>query len=295
MYQYTICEDGVHITGCDSAEAPAEIPQSIAGKPVTVLEKKAFFNCRGLHHIEIPASVCRVEDWAFAHCPNLETVRVAALDCLWGRNVFAGCPRFAQILWNKPETDPAQQKLQRQFGTLLAAAYRLLDADYLFQTNRANDLGWYALWDARMMTILREDDMEGYTRLLLCGEEDCGSDEAEPQVYQSQRRKRKVRIAFLRLLNDYALAQPERASLQAYLLEHTKGCPSEETWEVLRQEHGEDGDYIRLFLQIGAFHADNMDRILQDLGAQDAQLGAYLMRYREEKLQRTDFFDTLQL
>ena len=113
--------------------------------------------------------------------------------------------------------------------------------------------------------------------------------------FLEQKRRRKVRLAFLRLLYDKGLAEANRKELTAYLLSHTKGCESEETWLVLKEEHGEDMEYISLFADLGCLTTDNFDAILLDLGAEHPQMKAFLMKYKEEHLEKSDFFGKLSL
>lgn len=295
-YYYTISEKGAAITGYEGNKIELVIPEQIESFPVTAIEKKAFFNVSGLYRIYLPKSLERIDDWAFAHCRDLEEIYLSRKEYELGKSLFMECAALKRIcLTEKENGNAGEGEVCRGFGSLLASTCGILDAPYLFQTTKVDDEEWLALWDARMLTILHGDDMEGYTKLLLCGEEDYGSRENNLDYFLEQKRKRKVRVAFLRLLYDKGLADDNRRELTDYLLSHTKGCESEETWLVLKEEHGEDMEYISLFADLGCLTEDNFDGMLLDLGEEHPQMKAFLMKYKEEHLKKCDFFEKLSL
>ena len=300
-YFYTSSEKGVSITGYEGKKIELSIPDSIEGIPVYSIAKKAFFNTPGLYRIYLPDSLEEMGDWAFAHCRELEEVYIPQKEYVLGKALFMDCESLKRIcLMPTSYThvgygESEQMNAIRGFGSLLASVCGILDAGYLFQTTKVDDVEWLSLWDARMLTILREDDMEGYTKLLLCGEEDYGSRENNLDFFLGEKRKRKVRLAFLRLLYDKELAEDNKKELQEYLRNHTKNCNSEETWLVLKSERGEDMAYINLFLELGCLTLENYDHALKDLGEEHPQMKAVFMRYKDETLGGADFFDSLSL
>jgi hypothetical protein len=277
------------------------IPAQIEGRPVCGIGKKAFFNCAGLYRMYLPDTIDTLGDWAFAHCRDLEEIYLQRKKYTLGKSLLIECPNLKRICLvasrqqEKNCTADAEEADVKGFGSLLAAVCGILDAPYLFQTDKVDDAEWLALWDARLLTILHEDDMEGYTKLLLCGEEDYGSRENNLEFYLQEKRKRKVRLSFLRLLYDKRLSDANRNELVDYLLGHTKDCASEETWLVLKEEHGEDMAYISLFVELGCLTLDNFDSALRDLGEEHPQMKAFLMRYKEKELGGHDFFEELSL
>lgn len=290
VYFYTISENGAVITGYEGHKMELTVPSHIEGTAVTVIGKKAFFNTAGLYRIYLPESIQIIEDWAFAHCRDLEEIYLPRKEYELGKALFMECGSLKRVCL----MDHAGEN-GRGFGSLLASTCGILDAPYLFQTTKTDDGEWLSLWDARMLTILHEDDMEGYTKLLLCGEEDYGSRENNLDYFLEEKRRRKVRLAFLRLLYDKGLSDDNRRELTDYLLSHTKGCASEETWLVLKEEHGEDMDHISLFLKLGCLTLENFDSVLEDLGEEHPQMKAFFMRYKEEHLGGYDFFEGLSL
>lgn len=295
-YFYMISEGGAVITGYEGNKTELSVPSRIEGEKVIGIHRKAFFNTPELYRIYLPETVQSIGDWAFAHCRDLEEVYLPRKEYVLGKSLFMECSSLKRICLMEPNEEAREQEgAVKGFGSLLASVCGILDAPYLFQTTQVDDKEWLSLWDQRMLTILHEDDMEGYTKLLLCGEEDYGSKENDLDFFLMEKRKRKVRLAFLRLLYDNELSDANRKELREYLLTHTKDCESEETWLVLKEEHGEDMDHISLFTDMGCLTLENFDSVLQDLGEEHPQMKAFFMRYKEEHLGGYDFFDSLSL
>lgn len=54
------------------------VPSSIAGKPVTEIERSAFRSCYGITSVSVPGSVTRIGQQAFSNCTNLTQVILAS-------------------------------------------------------------------------------------------------------------------------------------------------------------------------------------------------------------------------
>ncbi len=290
---YETGKHGITVTGYHGTSSIVEVPDSIEGQPVTALDKKAFLNQKDLKRVFLPASLEEVGNWAFAHCPQLESVCLPSVTTRLGKGIFLECPRLKRVSFRKRDAQEERCAGEDTWEALLAAVPNILDAEYLFVPTEAGSAAWLEKWDARMLTLLHQPDQEGFTRMVLCGEEDYGSTDLERFV--NHRRKEKIRLAFLRLLHDGGLKTEVRQELQEYLLAHTKGCASEETWEVLLEEHGDELSYFRLFAALGCVTAENFDDILQDMREEHPEMKAFLLRYKEENLIAGDFFDTLSL
>ena len=76
---------------------------------------------------------------------------------------------------------------------------------------------------------------------------------------------------------------------------HTKGSETEEAWEVIVLEHGEDMACYQLLADIGGIHADNIDAMVQDLDAAHAEAKAFLIRYKQEHFAVNDIFGQFSL
>lgn len=180
-----------------------------------------------------------------------------------------------------------------EISRLLAVAATKMEDPHLFRIEEAGTVEWLKKWDARMLVLMHEDDNEGYDKQVLAGEEDY--ERTDRVRYRNLKRQAKVRLALLRLLHPCGLPEETREELEEYLRTHTKGCRFEETWEVVLNEFGDDKEYYELFAQLGCVTEDNFDGLLQDIGDGHTEMKAYLMRYKEEHLGYTDFFDGLSL
>ena len=145
------------------------------------------------------------------------------------------------------------------------------------------------------MQVMELSDREGYSKTLLCGEEDYGSKENNLDFFLSQKRKSKVRLAMLRLLHAEGLLPQMRIFLETYLRSYTKGCGQEETWRVVLEDYGTRKEYYDLLFEIEALTRDNFDAALRDMGTELTEMKAYLLKRREECFGNNEFFDSFAL
>ena len=275
------------ITRFQGLTSVVEIPESIEGCPVSAIGKKAFLSKKNLRRVGLPDSVEEVGDWAFAYCDNLTEVLVPEKDIRFGKAVFLDCGSLGRIaLARRRETGDFQPEL-------LAAAVTAFEAYYLLDIENVGNKEWLEKWDARLGTLLRTPDQEGYSKQVLCGEEDYGS--TDLAAYIGNRRKEKVRLALLRLLFPEGLSAVLREELEQYLRAHTRGGESEETWQVILEEHNGDRAYFSLFAELGCVTGENLDSILADIGERYPEVKAFFLRSREEQLCARDFFGDLEL
>lgn len=313
--EYKVFEEHVEISGYRGKDIRLTVPDYLDDKPVKAVLKKAFLSAKTLREIRLPYSVSKIDDFAFAFCSNLKSIYLSEKLVEMGISIFKDCDALHQIYVlneksvynieqvtdsdtntnaNKDADDSDLTKKENDFSYLLASAAGILEAPYLFRPDQVYQEDWIELWDKRMMSILQVDDMEGYSKLLLCGEEDYGSDENHPDVYRSNRRKAKVRLCMLRLMHDYALSDDNRAYLINYLIEHKKGEESEETWLVVLEEHGDEKEYYELLTNLGCVTMDNLPDMLLDMKDRHAEMKAFLLKYRDGQ-GAGDFFDSLLL
>ena len=278
-----------------------EIPACIEGNSVTEIGKKAFLSRKNLREIVIPDGVEEIGDWAFAHCDGLVWVSLPGRKIRFGKAVFKDCGRLEAIRVRNLEEKGMQacgkghgrRETKSGVPKLLAAAVRWMDAYYLLDPQEAGGKEWTEKWDARLLSILLAPDQEGYSKQVLCGEEDYGSTDLD--AFKSSRRKVKVRLAFLRLLYPIGLSKAFETELENYLRGHTKGKSGEEAWLVLKEEHGNDREYYELFAELGCVDEANCDGILSDIGEAYPEMKAYFMRIMEGKSCAEDFFADLEL
>jgi len=283
----------VCITGYQGLAAKIEIPARIEENPVTGIGKKAFLSQKNLRDILLPDTVEEVGDWAFAHCDGLASISFPRRQIRFGKAVFKECGGLKRMEVRAPQFSEFSGRAAEGTPELLAAAVGAMDAYYLLDLPEAGSSEWLEKWDARLLTILHTPDQEGYSKQVLCGEEDYGS--TDLGAFTSGRRKEKVRLAFLRLLYPQKLSASRKAQLEDYLRSHTKGQPGEEAWLVLRDEHGNEREYYELFTELSCINADNFDAILTDIGEGYPEMKAFFMRLREGRACVEDFFAGLEL
>ena len=280
---YEITDSGVRIIRYQGLSSEVQVPDYIENAPVTVVGKKAFLSKKNLRRVTLPDTVEELEDWAFAYCNGLIQVTLPRKHIRFGRAVFLECSCLQQI----------SDRNGLLPGELLAAAVRVFDAYYLMDMQEAGSGEWLRKWDARLLDLLHTSDQEGYSKQVLCGEEDYGS--TDLGAYVSGRRKVKARLALLRCLHSQGLSEVLSAELTEYLRAHTKGEESQETWQVVLEEHGEHREYYSLFAELGCVNRENLDGILSDIGDAHPEMKAYFLKFREEQLGERNFFDDLSL
>lgn len=276
-------EDQIVITRFAGTDPVVEVPEKIEGLSVTIIGKKAFLSRKTLKKIILPDTIKEVGDWAFAYCDELEDAELWAGDIVFGKAVFLECGKLKAVSVGKNGGQTAH---------LMAAAVKN-GAYYLLDARNAGSREWLSKWDARMMTVLNAGDRDGYSRQVLCGEEDYGSTNLDE--YMRESRRKKIRLLLLRLLNPNGLEEGIREIITDYCLMHTKGCESEETWEVIKNEHGEDRPYYELFAAIGGLNGENIGEILEDIGESCPEMKAYFLDFHEKETEGADFFDGLFL
>lgn len=280
---YEMTDGKVSITRYQGLASEVQVPGHIENAPVTAIGKKAFLSKKNLRRVTLPHTVEELGDWAFAYCDGLNQVILPKKHIRFGKAVFLECGSLKQISCGDAQVP----------GELLAAAMKFFDAYYLLDLQEAGSVEWLRKWDARLLDFLHTSDQEGYSRQVLCGEEDYGSTDLE--AYISGRRKDKVRLALLRCLHSQGLPQTLKAELEEYLRNHTKGGESQETWQVVLEEHGEHREYYSLFAELGCVTQENLDSILSDIGDTYPEMKAFFLRYKDRQLGGRSFFDDLAL
>ena len=284
---YLESEEGITVIGCKGNPSRIAVPDKIEGAPVTKIGRKAFLSNKQLKEIRLPRGLLEIGDWAFAYCSHLIFVWMPKRNFSMGKGIFKECQELSGIF-------PLDEEgiKQHQCGMLLGSVPVRLETEYLFTPGDVGTGRWLAAYDAKVRAFLAQPDEDGYSKMVYCGEEDIMSN---MDLYLAERRRAKVRLCFLRLLNPIGIMEDFRKELEEYLRTHTKGCLSEAAWEVVFSEHGNQQDYYEVFTQAGCVTGENYDRILSDMGEQYPEMKGFLMRYRSEKMERMDFFAALSL
>lgn len=290
---------GIEITGYRGNGARLELPERVLyeGKEWTIcgIGKKAFSGNQKLRSVVLPATVQRIGDWTFSQCEQLEGVRILSAAGMenasansksvdFGSGVFADCVNIRYIAVGTTEESSA--------AVLLAAAVHELSSEYLLTDSDLGSEHWFQKWDLRLKTFLNEKDEEGYTNMVLCGEEDVASSETE---FAAEKRQRKAGLCLCRLQKDALLSEEMKKVCINFLVSHTKGCESEAAWDYIVKNHGDDIPYYQLLADIGGITGENIDDMMQDLDAQHAEAKAYLLHYKQEHFVAGNVFDMFSL
>lgn len=81
----------------EEAEGPAMIPETIDGKPVTVIGAYAFMGCWNLTEIALPSGITRIEAYAFLRCADVTRLNIPAGVTLIGNGAFFGLEQLTSI------------------------------------------------------------------------------------------------------------------------------------------------------------------------------------------------------
>ncbi len=267
---------------------PSSITKGIETLPVTIIGKKAFLGKKKLKKIVLPESIREIEDYAFANCGKLESIVICKECKICGQGILQGCKNLKYIYGDRKEEE-------KETAALLATTIEKLASPFLFDLKEAGSSEWILQWDNKLIQFLRENDMEGFTTVILCGEEDYGSDENSLSYFVRQKRLSKVSLCFLRLMHSKMISKNVKEELEQYIKNHSKGGESEEAWQYVWREHGSQREYYQMLMDCGGVTKENFDDILQDLGEDYSEMKSYLMKYKEEVLGYDDFFGSLEL
>lgn len=288
-FKYEAVNGGAALTEYCGDDITLTIPVNIESLPIKAIGKKAFLGAGELKELVLPENIEVIQDWAFAACRKLETVTLPRREIKIGQGIFKDCDKLSRVIRAGDET-----REDEEVSYLLAAAMNGLDAFYLFDLQRAGSAEWLRQWDARLGATIAKEDAEGFSRLLLCGEEDYGSRDNDFDYYVETRRRFKVRLAMLRLMKPTGLEPDFKEFLLNYLIGHTKGAASEETWRVVLDEHGDERAYYEFLLDNGCITKENIDAVLADMGGRHTEMKAFLINYANANFKKGDIFEALR-
>lgn len=293
--------DCVYITACEATDSGASdelvIPDTIDGKPVKGIDRKAFLQQVGLRKVVLPGTVAYIGDWAFSQCRQLETFILkqgAGVDAFVGRGIFEGSDRLANICigYTKPD----------ELSFLAALPVKRLPAAYLIKDPSFGLAEWYRKLDMAIVDYLKQDDIEGYSDRALCGEEDISYDgvgsvdgelPGESAAYLKEVGKNKAGLSFARLTNKVYITNETKAYLSDYLLSRSKGCERENAWYYILEDRYDDSKAIDDYLDIIKPDTDALKAMLEDVPPSKALLKSKLIAHKSGNM--GDFFDDLTI
>ncbi|MCR4619027.1 MAG: leucine-rich repeat domain-containing protein [Lachnospiraceae bacterium] len=258
------------------------VPECIDGAAVTEIGKKAFLGAKTVTRIELPSKVSSIGDWAFASCSVLKEIVLPKRKLILGSGLFKDCVKLEKITANDIGED---------ISCLLALAVTKMDAPFLFDLEKAGSEDWIEHFDSLIIQILAKDDTDGFSKMLLCGEEDYVGDDSNLDTYILLRKKEKVRILLTRLMHKCGLSTENENTFKAYLTENMNSV----VWPLVLEEHGEEQEYFDLLIDAGCINKDNVTGLIDSMGDRYTQMKGYLIRYKGESTSAGDFFDDLDL
>lgn len=270
------------------------VPSHIEGRPVIAIEKKAFLSCKTIRSIVLPDTIEEIGDWAFAHAEQLRTITIPHHMFSRGKELFLGCKRLREIVLDGTEQERALRASQG-LGRMLSLAVTILHDYFLLDPLEAGSDDWVRRWDEKLMGLIALDDLDGFEELWTCGEEDYEGKDYDIQSYPVEKRKMKLRVVYFRLLHPYKISSAVNMALKDYLRCHTKGTDKPQAWELIVEEHQRDLAYYKVFAEAGCVTEDNFDSLIEDMRDTDAEIKAYLLRYKEEHFAPKDVFASFDL
>ena len=282
-FYFDVKEDHAVISDASKDVINAAIPETYNSLPVTGIVKKAFLGCKQLKTLTIPENIKTIGDWGFAGCDQLKDVFMKPRQILFGKGVFERDKKLRRI-----QIEGKSEKT----SYLLAAAVKVMEADYFLENEEVGSIQWYKKWDQKLENILNLKDDEGYHLYVLCGEEDLHFDYEQ---YLEYNKKKKAGLAQLRLICNEYLSDDLSERLKSYILEHIIGCESRAAWDHVMDEHGDDLRYYELLVTLGAIDRSNLETALELMGDRHAQARAFLLNYFNQDNESLNYFDDLLL
>ena len=270
------------------------VPESIEGKSVTELSKKAFLGAKTITKIELPGSIESIGDFAFASCSALKEVSIAKKKYTLGSGLFRDCVKLEKIVLEGGGESSGSGGDDRETSDifyLLALAVSKMDAPYLFDPEKAGEKDWIDHFDSVIGQILGRDDSEGFSKMLLCGEEDYVGDESNFDTYCLLKKKEKIRIILIRLLHPMGLSDERRTGFSKYLSENMESA----VWPLVLEEHGEEKEYFDILIDTGCINDGNISKLIDSMGERNTQMKGYLIRHKGGSDSGAGFFDGLDL
>lgn len=267
-------------------DVSVKVPGDIEGKPVTEIGKKAFLGAKTLVSIMLPESVGSIGDWAFASCSALKSIHIPGRELTLGSGLFRDCANLETIVTESG----AGKENDEDLHYLLALSVYKMDAPYLFDIKKAGESDWIEHFDSVIVQILKRDDSDGFSKMLLCGEEDYVGDDSNLDTYVLLRKKEKIRILLVRLLHDRGLSEEYRKCFTDYLKENMYDA----LWPLILEEHGDEKEYFDLLIDVGCIDDSNVTELIDSMKDHYTQMKGYLIRFKKVS-GGGDFFGDLDL
>lgn len=275
------------ITAYEGTAKFLAIPSRIDNKSVTAIAKKAFWGNRCLQHIVLPDTLDFVGDWAFSACYMLQDITLPYREINFGKQIFHKSERLHEIFIS----DSVMEK-DKGLPKLLAMAVTTLEAEYLINPLQAGSDNWYQNLDSKILTVLNESEESALKNMVYCAEEDMG---AKQEACLKKLAYKKAGIAFMRLVYPNKITNVMEKRITDFLLQRTKGCKDESAWEFVKESHNMGLQYCDKLFEINGINGENINEVLDDLGEDNVELKAYLLKKWQSRSQSVDIWESLEL
>ena len=274
------------------------LPSEIDAQPLTIIGTKAFLSCRHVEKLILPETLEQVEDWAFAHMKGLQEIFFPAKEILFGKKVFLGCDALQKVVLTFGG-QPAQDQYEG-IPYFLASVFRLsMDSIHseLANLRLAGDAEgqwqWLARYDeALTVYLLRPDDYDFEPAFI--GWFDVEDVDDQRIGYMAEQIKKKIALAFKRLLYPERLSEETETKLGKYLVDKV----SEQVLELMKDtdsEYAKDARYFHIWQRIGGFKQYSPKYLLEQLEDGDPEVRSFLLGCELEENTGEDFFENLEL
>lgn len=265
------------------------LPAAINGKPVAAVGAKAFLSCREIERLQLPETVERIEDWAFAHMKSLEELVLPAKDIILGKKVFLDCRKLKRV------TLSGAGELYEGIPYFLAAMTTLLEepsVDFRLAGSRKGQWIWLKDYDRALLQYLEREDTYGFEPAFI-GWFNVEDVDDQQENFIRERRKRKIDLAFQRLLYGAELEPETEKKLSMYLLGVSRLVM--EQFSDPKGAYIRDVRYFKIWQRIDGFEALSAQTLLEKLPEADPEIRAFLMECHPDDRLLDDFFAEMQL
>ncbi len=104
-FTYHQYDSSVGISGYDTSQTTAVLPDKIDRLPVTAIEDMAFYRCNDLQSVTISDNVATIGEYAFYFNSELETVVIPYSVSSIEGSAFAGCTDLKDVYYNGSEEE----------------------------------------------------------------------------------------------------------------------------------------------------------------------------------------------
>ena len=161
-FLFYIYDDHVAVAGYDGQDDEVYIPDTVNGKPVTVIADHAFRFLQGVQSLRIPETVVKIEQGAFFSSGDLKSVNLPAGLKEIGKDAFNGCsiesltiPEGITVIREGSFADSSLKSitLPQSVTVIESLAFsRCASLEYVELPNHMDSIGRYAFSDCTALT-----------------------------------------------------------------------------------------------------------------------------------------------